>query len=105
MMLLVGCEMLNKIYVNKCIEVDDCVLQNILFDAFVSCGYSDTSARISAEKVIDIPRYVEYNVFTGTKITKERLIKAISRYIASNDETDIMLISDNAREIVCSIPT
>ena len=94
----------NAVYIHKRIDIDDTVLQNVLFDAFISCGYTDSAARAAAKKVVDIPHYVEYNVFTGIKVTKERMLAAISRYIANNDDNDIMLICDNAREILCSIP-
>lgn len=94
----------NAVYIHKRIDIDDVVLQNVLFDAFISCGYTDASARVAAQKVVDIPHYVEYNIFTGIKVTKKRMLAAISRYIANNDDKDIELICDNAREILCSIP-
>lgn len=93
----------NKIIVVQQLTIDDIVLQNIIFDGFISTGYGESAARIAAERIVNVKGHKEFNIFTGTTITKRRILQAISRYIASNEDYAIMLISDNARDIICSV--
>ncbi len=95
--------MVNKIMIVQQLSIDDIVLQNIIFDGFISTGYSENAARIAADRIINIKGHKELNMFTGATITKRRLLQAISRYVASNEDYALMLISDNARDIICSV--